>query len=101
MSLRKPRVVIAGQVPPPYGGQNLMIQKVVAQFRRSEHCESIHLPFSFTPRLETARKRNPKKAFELVRVILRLLRIRRGGPIDLLLYPTGGPQTVAMFRDLL
>src|SRR5947209_7530112 len=101
MSLRKPRIVIAGQVPPPFGGQNLMIQKAIAQFARSDRCETVHLPFFFTPELKAARKGHPRKAFELVRVIGRLFRIRIRGPIDILLYPTGGPQNVAMVRDLL
>src|SRR5438552_2936329 len=101
MSLRKPRVVVAGQVPPPYGGQNLMIQKTIAQFARSDRCETVHLPFFFTPELKAARKGHPRKAFELVRVIGRLVRIRGRGPIEILLYPTAGPQIVSMVRDLL
>ncbi|MEP6698427.1 MAG: glycosyltransferase [Verrucomicrobiota bacterium] len=101
MSLRKPRLIVAGQVPPPFGGQNLMIEKAIAQFMRSDRCETIHLPFSFTPELKRARSGHPGKAFELLRVIGRLFRVRIAGPIDLFLYPTGGPQKVAMIRDLL
>jgi glycosyltransferase involved in cell wall biosynthesis len=97
----KPRVVVAGQVPPPYGGQNIMIQKAVAQFATHPNCESIHLPFFFTPDFQTARTGSFRKALELVRVIGRLLRIRMKGPIDLFLYPTGGPQTVPIIRDIL
>jgi glycosyltransferase involved in cell wall biosynthesis len=78
-----------------------MIQKAIAQFSRSDRCETVHLPFFFTPELKSARKGHPRKAFELIRVIGRLFRIRKAGPIDILLYPTGGPQTVAMVRDLL
>ena len=78
-----------------------MIQKAIAQFARSDRCETVHLPFFFTPELKSARKGHPRKAFELIRVIGRLVRIRMRGPIDILLYPTGGPQNVAMVRDLL
>jgi glycosyltransferase involved in cell wall biosynthesis len=78
-----------------------MIQKTIAQFARSDRCETVHLPFFFTPELKAARKGHPRKAFELIRVLGRLVRIRRRGPIDILLYPTGGPQNVAMVRDLL
>jgi glycosyltransferase involved in cell wall biosynthesis len=101
MPLKKPRVVIAGQVPPPLGGQNLMIQKAIAQFARSDCCDSVHLPFFFTPDVKSARKGSLVKIAELVRVIGRLLRIRMAGPIDILLYPSGGPQMVPMIRDLL
>ncbi len=95
------RVVIAGQVPPPYGGQNIMIQKALAQFARSPRCETVHLPFFFTPDLGQLRKGSARKLLELVRVIFRLLYIRLTGPIDLLLFPTGGPQHVPMIRDIL
>jgi glycosyltransferase involved in cell wall biosynthesis len=78
-----------------------MIQKAVAQFACSPDCESVHLPFFFTPDVTTARKGGLSKLVELSRVIARLFRIRMGGPIDLLLYPVGGPQPVPMMRDLL
>lgn len=92
---------MAGQVPPPYGGQNIMIQTAVAQFAAWPECESVHLPFFFTSDLQTARTVGWGKLIELVRVIGRLLRIRLGGAIDVLLYPSGGPQTVPIIRDIL
>ena len=78
-----------------------MIEKAIAQFMRSDRCQTVHLPFFFTPELKRARSSHPGKAFELLRVVGRLFRIRMRGPIDILLFPTGGPQNVAMIRDLL
>jgi glycosyltransferase involved in cell wall biosynthesis len=101
MFLKKPRVIIAGQIPPPFGGQNIMIQKAVMQFARSERCDSVHLPFFFTPDFKSARRASIRKVLELIRVIGRLFRIRLAGPIDILLYPTGGPQRAPMIRDML
>ncbi len=101
MSLKKPRIVLAGQIPPPLGGQNIMIEKAVVQFAASDKCESVHLPFFFTPDFKGARKASVGKLVELIRVIIRLWQIRFRGPIDLLLFPTGGPQTTPMLRDLL
>ncbi len=92
---------MAGQFPPPFGGQNLMIQRTVEQFTKSERCRAVYLPFVFTPEIKSAQRGQPRKAYELIRVLGRLFRIRMRGPIDLLLYPTGGPQRVAMIRDLL
>lgn len=78
-----------------------MIQKAVAQFAANPDCESVHLPFFFTPDVTRARKGGGRKVIELVKIYLRLLRIRLAGSIDILLYPTGGPQRVPMIRDLL
>lgn len=99
--MRKPRVVIAGQIPPPYGGQNIIVQKAVAQFAAAPECDAVHLPFQFTSDFQQARKAGAGKLFELLKIIGRLLRIRARGPIDLLVYPSGGPQTVPLIRDLL
>ncbi|MCB1237837.1 MAG: glycosyltransferase family 4 protein [Verrucomicrobiae bacterium] len=40
------------------------------------------------------------KIIELTRVWARLLRLRRGGPIDVILYPVGGPHLAPLLRDL-
>jgi glycosyltransferase involved in cell wall biosynthesis len=78
-----------------------MIQQAIVQFMRSSRCDAVHLPFRFTPAVGDARQGSFSKIIELFRVISRLIRIRLAGPIDLLLYPTGGPQRVAMIRDIL
>lgn len=78
-----------------------MIQKAVAQFARSPDCKSFHLPFFFTPDVRTARRGGWNKVVELLRVLARLVQIRMAGPIDLMVYPVGGPQRVPMIRDLL
>ena len=98
---RKPRVVIAGQVPPPYGGQNVMIARILAELRQTPGYETAHLAFGFSPTFKTVRQGNVKKLWELVKVLARLLRVRLGGPIDVLIYPVGGPQTVPIIRDIL
>lgn len=77
-----------------------MIKMAIAQCDRSGRCETVHLPFFFTPEVKTARKGSARKGLELLRVLGRLLRIRMAGPIDLLLYPSGGPHTTPMIRDL-
>lgn len=98
---RKPRIVIAGQVPPPCGGQNVMIARLLAEFARTDEFDGAHLAFHFTPDFKTVRQGSVAKLLELVKVIARLLALRLRGPIDLLIYPTGGPQTVPLIRDLL
>lgn len=100
MSDSKPRVVIAGQVPPPLGGQNIMIREALAQFASNPAITVDHLAFFFTPNVSRTRAGSFSKLLELIRVIRRLLCLRSRGPIDLLLYPTGGPQLVPVIRDL-
>lgn len=98
---RKPRLVIAGQMPPPWGGQNVMIARILDECRASTDFETEHLAFHFTPDFKNVRRGSAAKLAELAKVVARLIALRRRGPIDLLLFPAGGPQNVPIVRDLL
>lgn len=98
---RKARIVVAGQLPPPVNGQNIMIARIVAEFSRCPSVECAHLVFNFTPHASEMRRGSLRKLLELARVIGRLLALRARAPIDLLLFPAGGPQIVPVLRDCL
>lgn len=97
----KPRIVIAGQIPPPLGGQNVMIARLLDAFRTDNRFDCAHLAFQFTPDFKDVRRGSIWKVLELVKVILRLFVLRLRGRIDLLIFPAGGPQTVPIVRDIL
>lgn len=98
--MEKKRVIIAGQLPPPQGGQNIMIAQILDELRKDNSFETVHWPFSFSRNLNTMRRASLGKITELIRCWWRLLRIRIAGPIDLLLYPAGGPHFVPVIRDV-
>lgn len=97
----KPRIVVAGQIPPPMGGQNAMIAHLLGALRGCSSLRTDHLEFRFTTSTTAARKGQLSKMVELAKVIHRLIKLRSQGPIDLMVYPPGGPQTVPLIRDLL
>ena len=99
---RKPLVVVAGQTPPPVGGQNVMIARIVEELSKDSRWRTRHLAFRFTPSFQSVRKARFSKLFQLLMVYWRffLLLFKEGRP-DLLLYPSGGPQTVPLIRDIL
>lgn len=102
MNKQLPLVVVAGQVPPPTGGQNVMIQRIVDELGADPGWRTVHLPFFFTPSFKNVRKFSLGKIIELVAVWLRFLRlVRAHGKPDILLYPSGGPQTIPVVRDIL
>lgn len=98
----QPIIVIAGQTPPPTGGQNVMIARLLDDLRGDARWRTEHLDFRFTPSFTTARQANLAKVWELLKVYGRLIRLSlRHGRVDLLIYPSGGPQTVPIVRDIL
>jgi len=98
--VKKKRVVIAGQIPPPIGGQAIMIARILHELGSQSAFEVVHLPFYFTRNVRRTRRAGLDKILELFAVLWRLARIRASGVIDALLYPVGGPQLVPLVRDV-
>ena len=96
-----PRIVIAGKRPPPVGGQNLLIAELLEDLRRDGAIEVSHLNLAFTKDWKRARRLTLGKVAELWRVRQSMRKLAGGKPVDLLLYPAGGPQIVPLFRDAL
>ena len=102
MSDKLPLIVVAGQTPPPAGGQNIMIERIVEELSADSRWRTRHLDFRFTPDFSTVRKARFQKIIELFRVTFRAIRLRlSAGKADVLLFPSGGPQTVPVVRDIL
>lgn len=100
-NIDKPHIVIAGQMPPPIGGQNINIKRVHDLLHDEEDLYVSHLKFEFTRAWSGARRLGFYKLIELLKVMWRALKIRRKAPIDFLLYPAGGPHTIPIMRDWL
>jgi len=98
----QPIIVIAGQTPPPTGGQNVMIARLLEDLRADGRWCVEHLEFRFTPSFATLRQARFSKVLELLKVYGRLARLAiRHGRVDLVIYPSGGPQTVPVVRDIM
>jgi glycosyltransferase involved in cell wall biosynthesis len=96
---RATHVVVAGQMPPPVGGQNINIKRLYDLLDGERDLKVSHLRFEFTKDWRRARRPGLDKLVELSRVVGRLIWIRAGGRIDLVLYPSGGPHTAPIIRD--
>ena len=95
------RVVVAGQMPPPVGGQNINIKRMFELLCRCEQFDTCHWRFEFTRSWTEGRRAGLWKLRELFAVLWRLLQLRRAGAIDVIIFPAGGPHTVPLIRDLI
>ena len=78
-----------------------MIARFLEDLGSDARWRTEHLNFRFTPSFSTVRQANLAKVWELLKVYGRLFRLcLRHGRVDLLIYPSGGPQTVPMVRDI-
>jgi len=97
----RPRVVVAGQMPPPIGGQNINVKRVFDLLTATGEFDTCHWRFEFTRSWTEGRKAGFWKVRELFVVLWRLIQLRRAGRIDAIIFPAGGPHTVPLIRDLI
>ena len=92
------KVLIVGQTPPPFGGQALMIEKLLDI--NFENVEIYHVRLAFSQDMSEVGRFQFKKLFHLMYVIgsIFYMRIRHG--IHILYYPPAGPHKIPMFRDI-
>ena len=98
--MNRPHIVVAGQFPPPIGGQNINIKRVHDLLKDQDEYRVSHWKFAFTRGWGTGRKAQTYKVIELIRVFWRLLKIRAAGKIDFILFPAGGPHLIPILRDI-
>lgn len=96
----KKRILILGQIPPPFGGQAINIQKMV-QVLNKHHFNYQLIPLDFSESLNDMGAFNFKKALKLIRIFCTLwykLLVYRP---HLVYYPPAGPTMNAVYRDFI
>lgn len=101
LTKEKKRIVVAGQIPPPVGGQNIMIRSTLDSLRSNDAWRVEHLPLNFNTSFTKIRAFSLSKIRELVKIYFRLFRLGSEGGMDLLIYPYGGKHRMPMVRDML
>jgi glycosyltransferase involved in cell wall biosynthesis len=96
---RRPTILILAQTPPPFHGQSVMLEHLVAV--SWDWCRKIHIPLRFSERLADVGKFRPGKVLRLLGVAARVWRERLRGPVDILFFPPCGPARTAFYRDLI
>jgi len=92
------KVLVVGQTPPPYGGQAIMIQKLLAGNYKKIHLHHVRLAFSED--MDSIGKFQIAKVFHLFSVVAAIIYQRFRHGIEILYYPPAGPDRIPMYRDL-
>ena len=92
------RLLVVGQVPPPFGGQAIMIKQLLdSQFSK---IQLHHVPMQFSKEMDQIGRFRLAKVFELIQVIFRIIQCRFLLGVRILYYPPAGPSKIAILRDL-
>lgn len=92
------KVLVVGQTPPPYGGQAIMIGKLLETSRPG--LKLAHVRMDFSRDMDAVGKVKVGKLLHLVSVIVRIAWRRVTTGSSILYYPPAGPNRVPMMRDL-
>lgn len=92
------KVLVVGQTPPPYGGQALMIHRLITS--ELESVEIVHVRMGFSSNMDEIGRFRLSKLLHLVSLIVQIVWHRIASGAQVLYYPPGGPQRAPMLRDI-
>lgn len=94
------RILILGQTPPPFGGQAINIQKMLAVLDK-HHFNFRHIKLDFSEELNDMGALTFTKLFKLVKIFLLLLWQMLVFKPHYIYYPPAGPTRNAVYRDFI
>jgi glycosyltransferase involved in cell wall biosynthesis len=86
--MRKVKLLVVGQVPPPYGGQAIMIQKLLEA--SYPDIEIFHVPMHFSQKMGEMGNFNIRKSIEVLVSVVRIFRARFLKSCTILYYVPAG-----------
>ncbi len=92
------RILVVGQIPPPYHGQALMIEKLLAG--KYSGIQLYHVRMRFSERISEVGRFRLVKVVRMISLVLRIALMRLRAKTTVLYYPPAGPDLVPMYRDL-
>jgi glycosyltransferase involved in cell wall biosynthesis len=92
------KVLVIGQTPPPFGGQAIMIEKLLEAEYSS--VQLFHVRMAFSKEMDEIGKFQWSKILHLISIVIRTIYFRFRYNISILYYPPAGPYRIPMYRDL-
>jgi glycosyltransferase involved in cell wall biosynthesis len=92
------KIVFVGQTPPPYGGQAIMIEKILAGSYGDVRL--YHVRMAFSKDMDELGKASVYKVIHLVSVIAKIYFLRVFRNANILYYPPAGPDRVPIMKDI-
>ena len=99
MSLKKEKILVVGQTPPPFHGQAIMIENMLKG--NYELVRLYHVRMAFSKEIEDVGKVGVHKIFHLFEVIFKIIYSKIFYGISTLYFPPTGPNRIPFYRDAL
>lgn len=90
-------IIVVGQTPPPYHGQSIMLERLLAADIKGVNITHVRMAFSATN--DNVGKPGLRKLLHLISVIIRIFMSKWQTRAAVLYYPPAGPNKVPIIRD--
>lgn len=91
-------ILVIGQTPPPYGGQALMIKRMLEG--EYKHARLYHVRMAFSKDMDDLGRVNIGKLLHPFSIVFKAVHLRLKHGIQVLYYPPSGPSMLPMLRDV-
>jgi len=92
------KILVVGQTPPPFGGQAIIINKIInANYR---NIKIYHIRMSFSKEVSQIGSFNFYKIYHLFEIIFKIYLMKIKFKINTMLYPPSGPDRNPILRDI-
>jgi hypothetical protein len=103
MNLKSPsnattKVLIVGQVPPPYFGQAIAIERLVNS--KLADVQMIHVRMDFSSSMNEMGRFRVSKVLHMFSLVVQIIYHRFADGVQVLYYPPAGSYRVPMYRDI-
>lgn len=95
---KRTKILVVGQTPPPYGGQAVMIERMLAH--AYSDVDLVHVRMAFSSQISDAGTFRVRKLLHLGQVVWQIAKTRATTGATVLYYPPAGPKRVPILRDL-
>jgi glycosyltransferase involved in cell wall biosynthesis len=99
LGMKKVKILVVGQTPPPFMGQAIMIQKML-ETDFGDKIKLLYVPMVFSKELGDMKKFRVRKVFEVINVIAKIISLRVSQKPDVLYYPPSGASNLPVLRDV-
>ena len=97
MNAKKHKILVVGQTPPPFCGQSIMIEEMLAQ--DYARIEFIHVRMAFSDEIDEIGKFKITKIWHLLSLITKIVFTKSSSGAKVLYYPPAGPNRMPIYRD--
>lgn len=97
--IKKKKILVVGQTPPPYSGQAIMIDNMLS--RKYRKIQFYHARMNFSSDMKDVGKFKLSKLYYLITIILKIYFLKIKHNVSILYYPPAGPHKIPMYRDLI